>query len=86
MTNVVKLLDNIQERVEEEIIRALENRVHWVSEPFILLAGERGSTPNVSVFGVIQKMIREGKLNKTYLPASFPNGKTENLPHYRLAK
>ena len=86
MTNVVELKNNFQARVEEEIVRALEGRVHWVSEPFVLMAGSRSSNPNVNIFDVMKKMIREGKMDKTFLPVSTPDGGAEKLPHYRLAR
>jgi hypothetical protein len=86
MTNVVNLLDNIQDRTEEEIIRALEGRVHWVSEPFVMMIGLRHAPPNVCITEVLEKMIREGKINKTYMPIPSPDGGTNKLPHYRLAR
>lgn len=86
MSNVVSFNNTIETKIEEKIADALDNRCgNWVSEAFLVGRVIDMTTPTVKAMDVIDKMVSEGKLEKTFHTVQDKFGHGVRLYSYRLA-
>jgi hypothetical protein len=57
----------------------------WVGEFVVVNAGDHVTPPNMSVFDVINEMVADNTLEKTYQVVNDKMHRTVRLPLYRLA-
>ena len=85
MTNVVNFNDTIETKIEEAILDALDNRCgKWVSEAFVVGRGMNIATQNVKISDIINRMVDEGKLERTFQTVSDKFGQGMKLYSYRI--
>jgi len=83
--NVVSIENSVVARVESAILNALSNRAgKWVAPHIMTNAADNVATPNVNVFGVIDRMVQDGTLEKTFRVVSDKFDRAVQLPMYRL--
>lgn len=84
--NVVSMEAVVSDRVVDAIVESLENRAgNWVAPHVLTSAAERVNAKTVSVYDVIDRMVREGTLEKSFQTVNDKFDRPVHLPLYRLA-
>jgi hypothetical protein len=82
--NVVSMENVVIRNIEEAIVASLENRTHWVAPHVMTNAADRVNAQNVNVYGVIDRMVQEGTLEKSFQTVTDKFNRAVHLPLYRL--
>ena len=86
-TNVVSFTDAKVAASRRAIIDSLQNRgANWVSEPFLITVVMNDMPAGATVKELLDEMVQEGALEKTYHSATDKMNRTLQLPLYRLGK
>lgn len=84
-TNVVSFTDAKVASSRRAIIDSLQNRgANWVSEPFLMTVIMDDMPAGVTAKELLDEMVQEGKLEKSYHTATDKMNRTLQLPLYRL--
>ena len=85
--NVVSLQDVKVATAKNALIDSLKNRgANWVSEPFLMTVIMDDMPAGVSARELIDGMVQDGTIDRTFHTATDKMDRTLNLPLYRLAQ
>lgn len=85
-SNVVHLQDVKVAGVKRALIDSLTNRgANWVSEPFLMAVIMDDMPAGVSSKELIDGLVQDGTIDKSYHTATDKMNRTIQLPLYRLA-
>lgn len=85
MVDIVSLEDKIVSKIKADIVAAMANRCgRWVSEPFLSIVASNSSKPNVKFGDILNSMINDGTVEKSYETSTDKFHRTIYLPIYRL--
>lgn len=84
--NVVSMEHSVTAGIRHAIESVLSNRGgKWVGEFVIVNAGEHVTPPNMDVFDVINEMVADNTLEKSFQVVNDKMHRAVQLPLYRLA-
>lgn len=85
MVEIVSFEDKIVGKIKQDITEAMSNRCgRWVSESFLYLVASNSTTPNVTFGNILENMLKEGTIEKSYESGVDKFDRVVHLPQYRL--